>query len=103
MTDREYVESKWHHIWSYYGARLLELHINYEIKFTGRTKDGEDSVWSKAAEFTRDREEEIRCLEEEIALIDKQTKFLVDSTGVIWARVRQRLQRELDRLKEGMK
>ena len=61
MTEEEYVRSKWD---------ILETTSYWTIMgqaYTGRKTDAE--AWSAAAEFTRQREEEIRQVEAQYVLL----------------------------------
>lgn len=65
-----------------------------------------EEAWSAAAEFTRERLEEIRQLKEEITLVtfhkrtDAASRFAHNEEP--WSRILVRLQRELDNLQRGM-
>ena len=60
-----------------------------------------EEAWASAAEYTRNRLEEIRQVEEEIALVDEQMKSGVDWSR--WNRIEMRLHAALADLKRGMK
>lgn len=100
MSDEEFVRENWNLVHRCDGS--------YLCKPKGRilVQDGhglwlEFKAWSAAAAFTRDRLEEIRQLEEEIALVSKDCDGCNQCPA--WNRILTRLNRDLAALKTGMK
>ena len=116
-TDEDYVRSKWTNIGEYgYGGRTRYIYLaDAKREFSAQT---ESEAWAEVAKFTRQREEEIRQLQEEMWMVevartnargklnDEQAEMLVYVDTVFyarWCRVLERLQGELSRLTKGMK
>ena len=73
MTDREYVESRWE-----VGA---SVRVNDYREIVLRSdRDYEAWEWSAAAEFTRQREQKIAWVEEEIAILT--SKILLEDRDI---------------------
>jgi hypothetical protein len=108
MTDEEYVRTHWR-------AQAGQIGAGY-WKVVGITSDraihlgdgsGNAEAWSAAAEYTRNRLEEIRQVDGEIILLRGMIALLAseqgDLTAPIYARTIARLEAILADLKRGMK
>ena len=111
MTNEEYVRSKWRGVQQYVcgGTNGNSYYVGSDgfiASFCGET---ENESWTAAAEFTRQREEKIRQVEEEIGVCEGclrmwQPPFGNDYGGVgPMKRILAREQAALAELKRGMK
>jgi hypothetical protein len=119
QTDEEFVRSKWHKDWiwlghyrsasqddnDFYYVRIGEMDSPSSL-FTSKYESDSKRTksWSAAAEFTRQREEEIAELREEIGIVD----MMIDGSdragnefGTALRRTLGRLQRDLTALLKG--
>jgi len=121
VTDEEYVRSAWQTVearWLFSMPDRFRVEMLYdsamvwaEMKQSGLPKTEaaltEAQAWSAAAEFTRNREEEIRKVEEEIAHLRGLVILLRsepgDLTTPIWQRVLVREHAALAELKRGLR
>ena len=114
MIDEEYVQSKWTGDCTAGNESYLGVFFNYKWNvslnrdlFVFPQFETEEEAWTAAAEFTRQREEEIRKVDEEIALIRGLVILLRsepgDLTTPIWQRVLVNEHAKLAELKRGMK
>ena len=98
---RQYVEERWQEVtsgWSIYGKQVT-LPTKPSTTFLGYEKLAD--AYAVAYDFTIQREEEIRLVEEEI----DQTEYHIAAGGniTVLQRMLNKQQAELDRLKRGMK
>ncbi len=101
MSDEEYVRSKWKLVAHCDGSYQNYLRGTVLLQDVNRHWFDFDS-WSAAVEFTREREEQIRHVEEEIALLEGW-KHLVEVKNPAALRILGREQAALAELKKGMK
>ena len=122
-ADEKFVREHWAYVRSWvrdldsYGTDQFNVALFLNAKdakwcdnpFQGWQEDygKEKAVWASAAEFTRNRLEEIRQVEEEMMLL-RSMVILLDSepgdlTAPIYKRTLARLQAALAELKRGMK
>lgn len=110
MTDEEYVRSKWEAVeveqdcyadWYYSLGGIYDSTQHFST---------EEETWSAAAEFTRQREEEIRRVEEEIEGANDSVRWFSQGDGYDdkrWTEVHRRIlareQQALADLKRGWK
>lgn len=102
-ANEEYVKSKWQHIGEYnYGGTTQYVFIAVPgIEFYAESKE---AVWGKVAEFTRQHEEKIRLVEEEIAYLEADRRPPQPAGPYLAAqRIMDREQAEFKKLKKGMK
>lgn len=107
MSDEEYVRSRWEPLYGpscSYGGELRVLdgsHPSHTMRI-GWANNFEE-LWSAAAAFTREHEEQIRLKEEEIDYVRGFTKLPDGTEHPVWQRILTRLQAQLTELKKGMK
>jgi len=102
MTDEEYVRSKWRNCATKRDEHNRWLMFTNNAMYRAVFADSLEKLWAAAAEFTRERLEQIRQLEEEIAWLSDG----IDVTGddePIGERILAREQAALADLKRGMK
>jgi hypothetical protein len=70
-ANEEYVRSRWseYHLWVYESKRTFEISLSGRV-IKGSVKD-KAAAWAKAAEYTRQREEDIRQIERELEVADR--------------------------------
>lgn len=106
MTDEETVKAAWVNIGEYdYGGSTKYVYLAdapREFSGTGKAK-----AWAAAADFTRDRQEQIRQVREEINLLLSMVILLTtepgDLTAPIYERTIARLESILTDMRKGMK
>lgn len=132
MTDEEYVRNRWKSPWMTTGQTgnfgVVLITASLAVWGDGSGFETEAAAWSSAAEFTRQREEEIRQLRREIKQVEHMVECLhwhrtfaqkqvedepgepmsaSDASGeyardlVTWNRTLARLQRDLTALLNG--
>jgi hypothetical protein len=127
MTDEQFVREHWERIDAHDWVNHINGDTGFLIAIEPSCEDGsigigmefheeakpKSQAWSAAAEFTRDRLEEIRQLEEEIAMVrgDRddmlrhinfhELEWIVECAR--WSRILARLESALEDLKKGMK
>lgn len=109
IDDQEYVRSKWvrptvepHP----YNEPQRQVSVNCGGRCTVIYGSSDAWAWSAAAEFTCQREEEIRLREEEIELIEDEAddaRNHIAETRDVFKRILAREQATLAELKRGMK
>jgi hypothetical protein len=103
MTDEEYVRAHWGHIGVYtYGGP--DWYVNLpdgcrDHQFAGRP---ESAAWAAAADYTRERIERIREIEEEICEVEFVSRNFFGDRGDCWKRIIARLESALTVLRKGM-
>jgi hypothetical protein len=85
MTDREFVESVWDNVIGIYNYGGHTTYVS--VARTGWVFMGgsEQEAWSAAAEFTRNRLEEIRQLDDEIGMIECRIAFSLGEVAHVLA------------------
>ncbi len=107
MTNEEYVRSKWEKVkdretFVAGHGHVVTLPVIWKDSMSAGYFRSKEIAWAAAAEFTREREEQIRHVEEEIALLEGW-KHLVEVKNPAALRILGREQAALAELKRGMK
>lgn len=108
IENEEYVRSRWDPnlfnggLYFYEGARSYHLRLGSKrFEYTQKTKA---ECWSAAYAFTLEREEQIRQVEEEIALMEFIVQAQDEFNDIVAAkRILAREQAALAELKKGMR
>lgn len=98
MTDEEFVRQHW----------FLVLDDGYSVEVVNGIKfAGNRNRWSAAAEFTRNRREQIRQVEREIEAVRAAQEYWIRYTDdpkiCLWSRILAREQAALAELRRGMR
>jgi hypothetical protein len=106
MDDEEFVRAHWEEPTYFRPAHVINVSSGY-TQDSVVSGESEDAAWSAAAEFTRERLEQIRQIKQEMSLLGGMVVLLSvepgDETAPIYQRTIARLEAALADLKRGMK
>lgn len=109
-ANEDYVRSVWRNVREYADRTSCAVVIltgsdAEDVHSSDFERTTKESAWSAAAQFTRDRLEQVRQVREEIEVVRrrKHEDGKYPAIAAVWSRILARLEAELTRLTAGMR